>query len=189
MLTRILGYFWSLPRGVRPRLDWGIHVRFPPELEQQRHASVRVDQGICGYPSRLSHEAFPRGFSTGLSHEPPWCESILGMKVEAVPGKQISLEWTEASGVSGNGGTTLEFLSPFLFRAPPLEMRRERREFFPDHAGKDPSSRARRRTRGSSGCAGNSRASSRVETGKSGNFLSCSKGVKDPLEVPEVRCD
>ena len=23
----------------------------------------------------------------------------------------------------------------------------------------------------------------------SGNFLCCSKGVKDPLEVPEVRCD
>ena len=23
----------------------------------------------------------------------------------------------------------------------------------------------------------------------SGNFLSCSKGVKDPLDVPEVRCD
>ena len=23
----------------------------------------------------------------------------------------------------------------------------------------------------------------------SGNFLSCSKGVKVPLEVPEVRCD
>ena len=28
-----------------------------------------------------------------------------------------------------------------------------------------------------------------VETGLSGKFLSCSKGVKDPLEVPEVRCD
>ena len=39
-------------------------------------------------------------------------------------------------GDSGNGGTTLEFLSPFLWRAPALEMRRERREFFPDHAGK-----------------------------------------------------
>ena len=25
--------------------------------------------------------------------------------------------------------------------------------------------------------------------GCSGNFLSCSKGVKDTLEVPEVRCD
>ena len=113
-----------------------MHVRFPPELEQQCGASLCVDQGICGFPSRLSHEAFPRGFPTGLSHVPPWCESILGLKVEAVQGKQISLEWTETSGDSGNGGTTLEFLSPFLWRAPPLEMRRERREFFPDLEGK-----------------------------------------------------
>ena len=28
------------------------------------------------------------------------------------------------------------FLSLFLWRAPPLEMRRERREFVPEHAGK-----------------------------------------------------
>ena len=66
---------------------------------------------------------------------------------------------------------------------------RERREFFPDHTEKDPSSRARRRKRGSSGCGRDSHASSRVETGMSGNFLSCSNGVKDPLEVPDVRCD
>ena len=39
-------------------------------------------------------------------------------------------------GDSGNGGMTLEFLLPFLWRAPPLQMRRECREFFPDHAGK-----------------------------------------------------
>ena len=39
-------------------------------------------------------------------------------------------------GASGNGGTTLEFLSPFLWRGPPVEKRRERRESFPDHAGK-----------------------------------------------------
>ena len=49
-----------------------------------------------------SLEAFPRSFptrlSTGLSHVPPWCESILGLKVEAVQGKQVSLEWTETSG-------------------------------------------------------------------------------------------
>ena len=31
---------------------------------------------------------------------------------------------------------SLEFLSPFLWRATPLEMRRERWEFFPDLAGK-----------------------------------------------------
>ena len=36
---------------------------------------------------------------------------------------------------------------------------------------------------------GGTRDSSRVETGMSGNFLSCSKGVKNPVEVPEVRCD
>ena len=34
-----------------------------------------------------------------------------------------------------------------------------------------------------------SQSSSRVEMGMSGKFLSCSKGEKDPLEVPEVRCD
>ena len=60
---------------------------------------------------------------------------------------------------------------------------------FPTTQGKDPSSRARRRKRGSSGCGRDSGASSRVETGISGNFLSCSKGVKDPLEVPELRCE
>ena len=89
-----------------------------------------------GFPTRLSHEAFPQGFPTELSHVPPWCESILSLKVEVVQGKQVSLEWTETSGGLCECGTTLEFLSPFLWRAPPLEMRRERREFFPDHAGK-----------------------------------------------------
>ena len=61
--------------------------------------------------------------------------------------------------------------------------------FFTNRQGKDPSSRARRRKQGSSGCGRDSCASSRVETGMSGNFLSCSKDVKDPLEVPEVRSD
>ena len=73
-------------------------MRFPPELSQQCHASLLVDQGICSFLSRLSHEAFPRGFPTGLSHVPPWCESILGFKLETVQGKQVSLEWTETSG-------------------------------------------------------------------------------------------
>ena len=75
-----------------------MHVRCPPELKQQCRASRHVDQGICGFPLRLSQEAFPRSFPTGLSHEPPWCESILGLKVEAVQGKQVSLEWIETSG-------------------------------------------------------------------------------------------
>ena len=84
----------------------------------------------------LSNEAFPRGIPTGLSHVPPWCDSIFGLKVEAVLRKQVSLEWTETSGGLWERGTILEFLSPFLWRPPPLEKRRERGEFFPQHAGK-----------------------------------------------------
>ena len=63
---------------------------------------------------RLSLEAFPRGFPTGLSHVPPWCESILGLKVETVQGKQVSLEWTETSGGLWELRTILESLSPFI---------------------------------------------------------------------------
>ena len=184
-----MGYFWSLPRAVSPLLEWG----------HARALSSRAVAAVSRFPSRgstdlwLSLDAFPRGFSTrlstGLSHVPPWWVSILGLRVEAVLGNQVSLEWTETSRGLLECGTTLEFLSPFLWRAPPLDLRRKCREFYPEEAGKDPSFRARRRKQGSSGCGRDSRASSRVESRMSGNFLSCSKGVKDPLEVPEVKCD
>ena len=67
-------------------------------------------------------------------------------------------------------------------------MGRERREFFLDNAGKG-SLLVMRQKRGNFACGRDSRASSRVESGMSGNFLSCIKGVKHPLESPEVRCD
>ena len=89
-----------------------------------------------GFPSRLSHEAFPRGFPSGLSHVPPCCEWILSLKVEAVQENRFPWNGLRHLGDSENGVMTLEFLSPFLWRSPPLEMRRELREFFPDHAGK-----------------------------------------------------
>ena len=50
------------------------------------------------FPGIKESVVFRRGFPTGLSHVPPWSESILGLKVEAVQGKQVSLEWTETSG-------------------------------------------------------------------------------------------
>ena len=125
VLTWISGYFWSLPRGVSHRLVWG-HARAipsPAEAAVSRFPT-RGTRDLC-----LSLEDFPRGnprgFPTGLSHVPPWCESILGLKVEAVQGKQVSWNGLRHLGDSGNGGTTLEFLSPFLWRAPPLEMRRK----------------------------------------------------------------
>ena len=60
----ILGFFWSLPRGVSPRLEWGHAHAF----------SSRAVAAVSRFPSRgstdqgLSLEAFPRGFPTRLSH-------------------------------------------------------------------------------------------------------------------------
>ena len=94
VLTWILGNFWSLPMGVSPALERG----------HARALSSRAVAAVSRFPPRgsrdlwLSLEAFPRGFPTGLSHVPPWCESILGLKVEAVQGKQVFLERTETSG-------------------------------------------------------------------------------------------
>ena len=78
VLTCILRYFWSLPREVSPRLEWG-------------HAcalSYRAVATVSRFPSHeswdlwLSLEAFPRGFPTRLSHRavPRACVvcSILG---------------------------------------------------------------------------------------------------------------
>ena len=144
------------------------------------------------FPSRgsrdlcLSLEAFPRGFPTGLLHVPPWWVSILDKKFEAVQGKQVPLEWPETSGGIRNSGATLEFLSPFLWRAPPLENRRERREFLPDQAGKGSLISSYEAKTGLLWMWPGPYA--RLETGMSGNSLSCSKGVKDLSEVPEVRC-
>ena len=64
VLTWILGYFWSLPRGVSPRLEWG----------HARAMSSRAEAAVSRFPSRgsrdlcLSLKAFPRGIYTRLSH-------------------------------------------------------------------------------------------------------------------------
>ena len=64
VLTWILGYFWSLPRGVSPGLEWG----------HARALSSRAVAAVSHFPSRgsrdlwLSLKAFRRGFSTRLSH-------------------------------------------------------------------------------------------------------------------------
>ena len=107
MLTWILGFFWSLPRGVSPRIEWG-HARVLSSRAESavsrfpsrgsKHPWLSLEAFLSGFPTRLSEETFPRGFPTGLSHVPPPCESILGLKVEAVQEKQVSLEWTETSG-------------------------------------------------------------------------------------------
>ena len=60
VLTWILRYFLSLPRGVSPHLEWG----------HARALSSRVLAAVSRFPSRgsrdlwLSHEAFPQGCPT-----------------------------------------------------------------------------------------------------------------------------
>ena len=64
VLTWILGNFWSLPRGLSPRL----------ELAHPREICSRAEAAVSRFPSRgsrdlwLSLEAFPRGFPSRLSH-------------------------------------------------------------------------------------------------------------------------
>ena len=93
VLTWIMGYFWSLPRGVSPRLECGHAL----ELSSRAVAAVSRMPPRGSWDLWLSLAAFPRGFPTGLSHVPPWWESILGMNVEEVRGKQVPLEWTDIS--------------------------------------------------------------------------------------------
>ena len=91
--TWILGYFRRLPKEVSLRLECGHALAL----------SSRAVAAMSRSPPRgskdlwFSLEALPRGFPTGLSHVPPWWELILTVKVEAVQGKQVTLEWTETS--------------------------------------------------------------------------------------------
>ena len=64
VLTWILGYFWSLPRGVSPRLEWG-HAR---ALSSRSVAAVSLFTSRGSRDLWLSLEDFPRGFPMRLSH-------------------------------------------------------------------------------------------------------------------------
>ena len=67
--TWILGYFWSLPMGVSPRLEWG-HARvlfsravaavscFPSR--GSRDQGLSLEAFLQGFPTRLPHKAVPR---------------------------------------------------------------------------------------------------------------------------------
>ena len=60
VLTCILGYFWSLPKGVSPRIEWG-HAR---ALSSPALAAVSRFPSSGSRDLWLSHEAFPQGSPT-----------------------------------------------------------------------------------------------------------------------------
>ena len=71
--TWILWYFWSLPRGVSPRVEWGpadaISSRALAAVSHfpscgSRDLWLSLEASLRGFPTRLSHEAFPQGSPT-----------------------------------------------------------------------------------------------------------------------------
>ena len=94
VLTWILGYFWSLPRGVSPRLEMG----------HARALSSRAVAAVSRFPSRglrdlwLSLEAFPRGFPTWLSHRAVPRATVVCVDVNA------RLESRDSAGKTGFPG-------------------------------------------------------------------------------------
>ena len=64
VLAWIWGYFWSLPSGVSPRLEWG-HAR---ALSSRAVAAVSRFSSRGPRDQGLSLDAFQRGFRTRLSH-------------------------------------------------------------------------------------------------------------------------
>ena len=138
-----------------------------------------------GFPTRLSHEAFPQGCPTchrGVSRSSSW---------KSRQCREKRFPWNGLRHLVDSGNVARPWGSSRLSGGESLLFRCDGNagNSFPTTLGKDSSSRARRWKRDYSGCGRDSRASSRVETGMSGNFLSYSKGVKNPLEVPELRCD
>ena len=73
VLIWILGYFCSLPRGVSLRLEWwharalsfravAVVSRYPSR--ESRDSRLYLKAFLRGFPTRLSHEAFPQGRPT-----------------------------------------------------------------------------------------------------------------------------
>ena len=93
VLTWILGYFWSLHRGVSPRLECGHALAL----------SSRAVAAVSRSPPRGSKDlwfslaSFPRGFPTRLSHRAVPCATVVGVdpRIE----RQGSAGKTGASGM------------------------------------------------------------------------------------------
>ena len=73
VMTWILGYFWSLPREVSPRLEWGHACA----LSSRAVAAVSRFHRGGSRDLWLSLEAFPREFTTRLSHRAVSCATVV----------------------------------------------------------------------------------------------------------------
>ena len=97
MLTWNFSYFWSLLRGVSPRLQRG----------HANGLSSRAGAAMSRFPSGrswdvwVSLEAFPLGFPTRISHRAVQRATVVGVHLRRESrgsgAKQVPLEWSETS--------------------------------------------------------------------------------------------
>ena len=132
--------------------------------------------------------SFSQG-ATGLSQLPSCLEWIKGVTVESVQGNPVYLEWTWTMGSFRIVARPQKFTSSIKWILPALEVQQERQDSLPDTEKWTLLSRRGGRTRALLQLWWDPWCSSRVQTGMSGNFLSCLKGVKDPFGAQEGRWD
>ena len=98
VLSWILGYFWSLPRGVSARLQCGHALG----LSSREVAAVLSSPPRGSKDLWFSLESFPGGFATRLSHRAVPRAHVVGvdprLERQGSAGKQVPLEWTDTSG-------------------------------------------------------------------------------------------
>ncbi|KAI4566051.1 hypothetical protein MJG53_014728 [Ovis ammon polii x Ovis aries] len=210
VLTWILGYFWGLPRGRKePSSRATRRKRGSYGYGRDPRASSRGETGMlgnflscskgvkdpsdfpevrCDYPRDASAEIDliypggaldlrrgPQGAALVASGKASPNASGSGASLDSFPFDAGAKTCVETGPEPEDSSPVLTWILGYFWGLP--------------RGRKEPSSRATRRKRGSYGYGRDPRASSRGETGMLGNFLSCSKGVKDPSDFPEVRCD
>ena len=166
-------------------MDLGVLLESP----QGSQSSSRVGACTCAFLPRCSSSvtlpfawtkesgAFPRGFPTRLSHEAfpqgcPTCHHVVS-RSSGLKSRQCwenRFPWNGLRHLGDSGNVARSWSSSRLSCGERLLLRCDGNagNSFPTTQGKNPSSQARRWKRGSSGCGQNSCASSRVETGMSG---------------------
>ena len=168
-------------------MDLGVLLESP----QWSQCSSRVGAGTCAFLHSCSSSvalpfawikgsvSFPRGFPTSLSHEafPHGCRTChrgvsRSSSCKSTQCRENRFPWNGQRHLGDSGNVARPWSSSRLSCGERLLLRCDRNagNSFANTQGKDPSSRARRRKLGSSGCGRDSRASSRVESGMSGNF-------------------
>ncbi|KAI4555706.1 hypothetical protein MJT46_014329 [Ovis ammon polii x Ovis aries] len=135
--------------------------------KQGKDPSSRARRRKRGSPGCVRDPRASSGVETGLSHVHTWWESILGLNVKAVQGNRFL--WNGLTHLGALGMVARPWRSSRLSCGERQLLRYDGNagNSFPTKQGKDPSSRARRRKRGSPGYVRDPRASSRVETGLS----------------------